>query len=255
MKWSFNQDKDKELFLGELYHQNSTHAPMLQMITAPRRSYVITSLDSKDYNKVLLKTNLFSEEESAHSLSYCLKNRKTSWSFNSTNLSLDNLRHLLSYSFGLRDKQEMTRTYPAGGKFYPLEIYFIPTKRSVDNGFLEEAIYKYNVDNDRIVKIRNTSLGDINQLTAATDVGYFSFDHAQIMIFLISDSREMEVKYMSLAYRLVLLEAGHMAQNFLLMSTDMGLSSVPIGGFHEERIKKTLNLYEDKKVIYVLLGG
>ena len=255
MKWSFDQNKEKETLLGELYHQNSTHAPMLQMITAPRRRYMITSSDSQQYENELLSTDLMTEKESAHTLSYTLKNRKTSWAFSSEDMTLNDLRHLFTYSFGLRDKQELSRTYPAGVKFYPLEIYFVPTKRTIENGLLESAVYKYNVDSDKIVKIKNTELGNINQLTAATDVGFFSFDQAQILIFLVNNSKEMEVKYMSLAYRLVLLEAGHMAQNFLLMATDMGISSVPIGGFHEKRVNELLGLEEGKQTMYLLLGG
>lgn len=255
MKWSFDQNKEKETLLGELYHQNSTHAPMLQMITAPRRRYTITSSDSQQYENELLSTDLMTEKESAHTLSYALKNRKTSWAFSPEDMTLNDLRHLFTYSFGLRDKQEQSRTYPAGGKFYPLEIYFVPTKRTIENGLLEAAVYKYNVDSDKIVKIKNTELSNIDQLTAATDVGFFSFDQAQILIFLVNNSKEMEVKYMSLAYRLVLLEAGHMAQNFLLMATDMGISSVPIGGFHEKRVNELLELEEGKQTMYLLLGG
>lgn len=255
MKWSFNQDKEKETILGELYHQNSIHAPMLQMITAPRRRYTITSLDSEYYESELIQTDLIMEKESNHSLSYALKNRKTSWDFASKEIDLEDLKQLFTYSFGLRDKQGLFRTYPSGGKFYPLEIYFVPTKRTIENGILESAVYKYNVDSDRIVKIKSADISNIDQLTAATDVGFFSFDKAQILIFLVSNSTEMEVKYMSLSYRLVLLEAGHMAQNFLLMATDMGISSVPIGGFHEKRANEFLGLELGKQTMYLLLGG
>jgi len=243
------------MLLGTLYHQNSTHSPMLQMITAPRRKYTITSSDSMVFEQELLKTDLETEPESRHLLSYALKNRKTSWDFSTMDMSIEDLRHLFSYSFGIRDKQELSRTYPAGGKFYPLEIYFVPTERTIRNHLLEEAVYKYNVDSDTIVKIGNVDLSGINQLTAATDVGFFSFAQAQILVFLVSDTKEMEVKYMSLTYRLVLLEAGHMAQNFILMATDMGLSSVPIGGYHEKRINDLLGLKDGKQTMYVLLGG
>ena len=117
MKWSFDQNKEKETLLGELYHQNSTHAPMLQMITAPRRRYMITSSDSQQYENELLSTDLMTEKESAHTLSYTLKNRKTSWAFSSEDMTLNDLRHLFTYSFGLRDKQELSRTIRREGNF------------------------------------------------------------------------------------------------------------------------------------------
>jgi SagB-type dehydrogenase family enzyme len=255
MEWCFNQNEENEKILSTLYHNNSSHNPSTSMLTMPRKMYTKHVPDLEQSEEVLLETDLTSEKESKHALSYVLKHRKSSWQFNPTDMSLNDLRHLLSYSFGLRSEEGSFRTYPAGGQFYPLKIYFVPTKRTIDNGLLEPAVYKYNVEANRIVKIKTMESTNINQLTAGTDIGNLSLDNAQLVVFLVSDGQEIESKYLSLAYRLTLLEAGHMAQNFLLMATDIGLASVPLGGFYENKINKLLGLKTEQRTIYVLLGG
>lgn len=257
MKWSFKQDLSQESRLYTKYRINAAHAPMTQMIAAPRRTYHISSLDAVEYEKEIAKTNLQAERPLQHLLSHALKNRRTSWTFSERDLDLSTLASWLSYSFGLSSPDEKLRTYPAGGQFYPIEIYFVPTKRSLERGLLEEALYKYNVDSDCIVKIKPVEISRLSNLTAATDVGFFSFDHAQVLVFLVANDKYMQVKYMAATYRLMLLEAGHMAQNFLLVATDLGLSSVPIGGFHEEEVNTFLGINKSRgqTAVYLLLGG
>jgi SagB-type dehydrogenase family enzyme len=63
-------------------------------------------------------------------------------------------------------------------------------------------------------------------------------------------------KYGARAYRFALLEAGHVAQNFLLAATALALAACPVGGFFDRRVDAFLGidgLYEAS--LYLLPVG
>ncbi|MBP9020920.1 MAG: nitroreductase family protein, partial [Syntrophobacterales bacterium] len=63
------------------------------------------------------------------------------------------------------------------------------------------------------------------------------------------------VKYGSRGERYAMIEAGHAAQNILLQATSMGLDSVPVGAFHDERVRQVLDLPDDHRPVYLVTVG
>jgi SagB-type dehydrogenase family enzyme len=57
------------------------------------------------------------------------------------------------------------------------------------------------------------------------------------------------------ARRYVQLEAGHAAQNLLLEATALGLGAVPVGAFHDARLRQLLDLPPDSEVLYLIPTG
>ena len=55
--------------------------------------------------------------------------------------------------------------------------------------------------------------------------------------------------------RYVDMEAGHAAQNVLLQATAMGLGSVPVGAFEDDRISELLKLTPDHTPLYLIPIG
>jgi nitroreductase len=51
------------------------------------------------------------------------------------------------------------------------------------------------------------------------------------------------------------LEAGHAAQNLLLEATALGLGGVPIGAFHDARVRKVLALSDAEEPLYLVPIG
>ena len=49
-------------------------------------------------------------------------------------------------------------------------------------------------------------------------------------------------KYDQRGYRYIFLDAGHISQNFYLVSNYLGIGSVSIGGFLDDEINRMLNL-------------
>ena len=49
-------------------------------------------------------------------------------------------------------------------------------------------------------------------------------------------------KYGDFGYNLALLEAGHMAQNVLLMAAALSVNATPVGGFHDNMVHEILDI-------------
>jgi SagB-type dehydrogenase family enzyme len=225
------------------------------MRKAPRKEYTVKNLDSKGQRvKYKVDPQNF-QRSSGKSFVEVLRERRTSWLFDGADLGEEDFKEILLYSFGISKEEERKRTYPSGGQFYSIEIYILPTRRSVESGLLEEKVYKFNVNSNEVVEMADIDLTQINQISASTDVGFFSLENAQFAVVLVGNDKDLAEKYMELSYRIMLLEAGHMAQNLLLSCTYKGISSVPLGGFHENEIKKLLHLPKEKMVFYTVLGG
>jgi SagB-type dehydrogenase family enzyme len=66
----------------------------------------------------------------------------------------------------------------------------------------------------------------------------------------------MRSKYGERAYRFVLLEAGHIAQNMLLVGECLGHGTLPLGGYVDDQINDLVGVDGcDRAVVYgVLLG-
>lgn len=62
-------------------------------------------------------------------------------------------------------------------------------------------------------------------------------------------------KYRDRAERYCVLEAGHVAENVLLMATAPGLAAVPIGAFDDEAVLAALGLAAGHLPLYLLPVG
>mgnify|MGYP003601589513 FL=1 len=80
--------------------------------------------------------------------------------------------------------------------------------------------------------------------------------HKAPAVFIIAAVYERTAKkYGNRAERYVKIEAGHAAQNLLLQSTALGLGAVPIGAFHDEKVKQVMNLPVSQEPLYLIPVG
>jgi len=142
------------------------------------------------------------------------------------------------------------RTYPSGGALYPVEALVCPL--AVEG--LNIQYYDYQVFSHRLLAHDDGPRADL--------ISRFLDDNAiagaAILILLFVDfARPSLGKYGEKAYRLALLEAGHIAQNLLLVASALGLSGIPLCGFPDEELSIDAGLaYPDEAIVYALaLGG
>ena len=61
-------------------------------------------------------------------------------------------------------------------------------------------------------------------------------------------------KYGERAARYVHIEVGHAAQNVYLQAEAMGLGTVMMGAFHDDRVKEILGLQKEAPLAIILVG-
>lgn len=140
-----------------------------------------------------------------------------------------------------------------GYSFFPYECPDDVLDEIIDE--LNGGIWKYDADNSRLVYVADTDVCKVNGLTSTTKFGVQSFEKSKIILFFVANFEVIFKKYGMLSYRLVLLEAGHMCSNLQMVSTKLGYSTVPIGGFYDLEVKKMLKLDHDRVCLYMAAVG
>ena len=256
--WDFREEADKKAELYEFYHLNSEHTARTQSFNAPKMDYKLPEITEEERETVWTVPYLEDIPDDGFTLKDALMKRRTSWDFHREPLTDAELEKYLAYSFGINDKAQNLKTYPSGGRLYPVEIYLIPTQKIVGKNriFAKDYSLKYNMHTRRLEKQARSDTDKADTLISATDIGPFTFAQAQFLTCLAGNPEVMKKKYHALTYRLMHDECGHIGQNMMLAAGMMDLCVVPLGGFFEERIRKLLNIAgTEKRVLYVLAVG
>jgi SagB-type dehydrogenase family enzyme len=158
-------------------------------------------------------------------------------------LDLPQLAALLHHAYGITRTNEGTgfirpfRSAPSGGGLYPLEIYF----HSKHVNGLTPGLYHYNPFKNEVRRLRE---GDQTPLIADGFVHFqrnVAYD-SSVIFFLTALFARSTFKYGTRAYRFILLEAGHVAQNMNLVATGLALGCLNIGGYYDRAMDRILGL-------------
>jgi SagB-type dehydrogenase family enzyme len=189
-------------------------------------------------------------------LAACLSERRSIRAFGSGAISLAALATLLAEGAGVcaradglaADAPPGPRPYPSGGRLYPIELSVYPLR--IDG--LPCSFHYYQPLPNRLIPLQAGDPRDVLTCFANDQAGC-----AAALLLLWADfSRPSLAKYGGKAYRLLLLEAGHLAQNILLLATALGLASLPICGFDDRRLSTLCSLnYPSQAVTYTIAIG
>lgn len=123
---------------------------------------------------------------------------------------------------------------PSGGARNPYEAYVFA--QNVDG--LEPGIYHYSALDHDLARVGVTSPA-LSELIGNQDWA----DEMPCLIVLVADLRRTMWKYRDPnAYRVVLIEAGHIGQNVMLAATHHGLTACPTAALAQGRIRDVLDL-------------
>lgn len=129
----------------------------------------------------------------------------------------------------------LTRSVPSAGALYPLELRVL-LQRTPD---LADGLYYYNVRDHALAPLRlAASFADLGR--CLVDQRYFANANA-VLIFSAVLARTLR-KYGARGYRYSLLEAGHAAQNAVLLATEAGLGSLVVGAFFDHQLNRWLDV-------------
>lgn len=143
------------------------------------------------------------------------------------------------------------RAAPSGGALYPLSIYVYP--RHVTD--LTPALYRYDPLRHALVEC-GVPAKRCEQISAHS-AHHRVLDDAAALFVLAGAFECSQRKYLERGYRLVLLEAGHIAQNLQLIATARQLSTCGVAGFVDDIVNETLGFAPNGPVqaLYLLAVG
>ncbi len=140
------------------------------------------------------------------------------------------------------------RTAPSAGALYPIEVYVM-----VGNVHdLALGIYRYYPKIHEMVMIAE---GDMRSNLASAALGQMSVKNGAIDLVFTAVYQRTTRKYGDRGIQYVHMEIGHAAQNICLQATAMGLGVVTIGAFHDEEVRRLLNLPKDEEPLYIIPVG
>ena len=127
------------------------------------------------------------------------------------------------------------RTAPSAGALYPFEIYLV-----VNNvQRLDKGIYHYSVIDHNLEIL---SEGDYRNEIVSAALDQDMVGKACVTFVLAAIFKRTTWKYRDRGYRYVYMEAGHVSQNIALQATSLGLGSVGIGAFYDDRVNNLIGI-------------
>lgn len=161
-----------------------------------------------------------------------LKGRKSTRSFSSRELSLQQLSNLLWAGFGINRPEEGKRTAPSAMNWQEIDIYVAR----------KDGLFKYNAEENILIKVLD------EDIRAETGMQSFVKDAPVNLIYVAdystmgSSSKEQKDFYSA-------ADTGFIAQNVYLYCASEGLATVVRGAVDKDKLHEVMNLKKDQKVI------
>jgi SagB-type dehydrogenase family enzyme len=181
------------------------------------------------------------------SVEQALARRRSVREFQDTLLTLADVAQLLWAAQGITDA-EGHRTAPSAGATYPLELYLVATR--VEG--LSPGVYHYRPADHTLEKRGD---GDLRKALMAA-----SLDQACVgkgvahLVFAAVYARTTE-RYGERGIRYVHMDVGHAGQNVHLQAEALGLGTVVVAAFDDERVRAILGLPAGEEPLYIMPVG
>ena len=184
------------------------------------------------------------------SLEEALACRRSVREFTPEPISQSQLSQILWAAQGIKDGWGGYRTTPSAGATYPLEIFVVCGKNSVEE--LDAGIYQYNIDSHSLTLCYE---GDIRLELAQAALSQEFVYHASVDIVICAEYERTLRRYGARGERYVHTEVGHAGQNIYLQAVALGLATVAVGAFYDERVREVLRLEKRYKPLYIMPVG
>lgn len=183
------------------------------------------------------------------SVEEAIEGRRSVRSYSDAALSLLQLSRILHRCAGVTDLASGLRAAPSAGALYPIDVY--PVANRVEG--LAAGVYRYDSRRHSLSGVREGDVGRQLQLAA---LGQGPVGRAAVALALVGVFQRTRQKYGERAYRYVLMECGHIAQNVYLAATSMGLGACVVGAFLDDEVNALLGLDgEEEAALYLVTLG
>lgn len=157
-------------------------------------------------------------------------------------LRATDLSALLGLTWGVQqwmrvspDHRLPLKTSPSGGACHSLDCYVL----ALDVEGLDAGFYHYDTDAHALTRVRPATRDDARRYLHSQP----AFAAAAAIFFMVAVFPRVQWKYQTgRAYRVVLLEAGHLGQTFCVSASALGLAPFSTGAFADAELEADLNL-------------
>ena len=186
--------------------------------------------------------------ESEMSVEKAILNRRSIRSYANEPLKLEEISQLLWSVQGITDKERNFRAAPSAGALYPLEIYLVAGNVTS----LDDGIYRYDPFSHKIVKHKE---GDYRKNLSLSALGQSCVKNGAIDIVIAAVYDRITSKYGERGIKYTHMEVGHAAQNVYLQAEALGLGTVVVGAFMDDKVKEVIGMREEETPLYILPVG
>jgi SagB-type dehydrogenase family enzyme len=193
-----------------------------------------SSKDSSGYEYFELPEPKLSSKTSVEE---ALSNRRSVRDYGKDSLSIEEISQLLWAAQGITVRWG-GRTAPSAGALYPLEIYVVVGEVK---GLLS-GLYHYDPGKHSINK---KVKGDLRQKLSEASLYQDEITKAPATFVITAVYERTMKKYKERGIQYVHMEVGAAGENIYLQAETLGLGTVFIGAFEDERVKKVLGIQEE----------
>ncbi len=176
------------------------------------------------------------------SLEEALWSRKSIRKFQDKKLDIKQLGQILWSAQGINRKGTHFKTCPSAGAAYPLTAYTVT----------EKGIFQYIPEGHKLEKMQG---GDHREALSQACLGQRCVAEAPLSVVFTAVYENTTKRYGERGIMYVHLEAGHAAQNIHLQTVALGLGSVPVGAFSDEKVAKIMKFDKKEIPIYIIPVG
>ena len=159
-----------------------------------------------------------------------LDTRRSCWRFADEDMTLDQLSFLLWSSQGVQRSTgaRTQRPAPSGGARHPFETYI--AARRVQG--LAQGLYHYLPMTHELEFLR--PLEEWDPVIADSLMGQAHHAHASAVVYWACMAYRGEWRYSVFSHRVMLMDVGHLCQNFYLSATAAGLAACGIAAYDQK---------------------
>lgn len=168
--------------------------------------------------------------------------RRSVRSFADSALSEQEMAQILWAAQGVTDTSRGFRAAPSAGATYPLETY-------VATG---EGVFRYLPGRHALETVKSD---DVRTALARAALGQGFVREAPATFVFAAVPERTTSRYGERGMMYIHMEAGHAAQNIHIQAVALGLGSVPVGAFTENRAISVLGIPEGQRVLYMVPVG
>lgn len=182
------------------------------------------------------------------SVEQAIQRRRSVRAYRDAPLSLAEISQLLWSAQGITEPRDSRRTAPSAGATYPLEVYVV----SGNVAGLPKGVYKYRPVDHEIARVRD---GDVRKELAAAALGQSWVEQGAAALVFSAVYERTTRRYGERGIRYVHMEVGHAGQNVHLQAVSLGLGTVVVGAFDDDRVRRIVGMPDGEHPLYIMPVG